>query len=219
MSQLTLDVKSRESGKKATKAIRHSGLVPGVYYIPGEDSIAFSAEPRDLHPLVHTSETNVVSLSIDGDDTERDCIVKAIQFDPITDEVKHLDLLGLVKGHKITISVPIILLGQAVGVKEGGLVQHSIHKISLMCLPKNIPNDIKLDISELQIGDAIYVRDIELDNVEFNVSDSAAIVSVVLPRVSKDDQAAEDAEAEAAAEAAEAAKGAEGEEKAETTED
>lgn len=201
MPEVTLECKSREKGKKSiiTK-LRQEGFVPGVFYKHGEENILFSAKEIKLKPLIFSDETFLVNLVIDNKPPEK-CIIKEFQLDPVTDRILHVDMLGLKEGEKITVDVPVHLVGNAIGSKEGGIVQHSLHKVQVEVLPTQIPDRINIDISNLKIGDSIHVKDLKLENVRFLSNPEATIVAVVTPTVMK-----EKTPEEAAQEAAEEAK-------------
>lgn len=218
MNLVELKAKKRETGKQAAKRYRREGLVTGVYYINGEEAIPIAVDPIDLRPIVFTGQTKIVELVIDGQD-KRECVLKEVEFDPITDQITHFDLIGIIRGQLFTVDVPIILKGTAIGAKEGGLIQHSMHKVRIHVLPKDMPSSVEVDISELTVGDSLFIRDLEVENVEFEASPDAVIVSCVPPRVSKEAAGLveEGEEGEEGAEEGEegAEEGAEAEEKAE----
>ena len=188
MNQVHLKVKSRETGKQISKKYRREGLVPGVFYTKGDEPIAILSDPLSLRPIVYTSQTRIVDLEIEGQPDTRECVIKDVVFDPVTDKIIHFDLLGVIRGQKLSIEIPVVLKGQAIGVREGGISQHTLHRVVVTCLPKHLPNSIEVDISELKIGDSVSLKDIEIENVEFDVPMDTKIVSVVPPRVSSDDK-------------------------------
>ncbi len=217
-NQIQLKVQKRETGKQQSKKHRREGMVPGVFYLKevkkqdgGSEewkniSIPIVTSPLALRSVVYTSEMKIVDLFIEGEDKPRECILKDVDFDPITDQITHFDMLGIRRGFKMTFEIPIILKGTPAGVKDGGVIQHSLHKVLVECMPKDLPNVIEVDISHLNIGNSIYLKEIELENVEILASSESVIVSVVPPRIVKTaaEEAAEAAEAEAAEAAAEA---------------
>ncbi len=120
----------------------------------------------------------------------------------------HFDLLGLKENEEITIEVPIVLTGgTAAGVKEGGTLQHVIHKLRISCLPKHIPSKIEIDVAALNINDSVHVRDLKLDNVTVLENEDSAVVAVLPPVIEKAPEEAAAAEAEAPAEPEVLAKG------------
>lgn len=184
MAEIILKAERRTEFKKSiSNQMRKSGVIPGIYYSFGENPIPIKANELALRSLVFTSESNIVSLQIEGKKKPLSCILKDTQFEPVSGRIIHFDLMGLKEGEKITIEVSVILKGSAVGVKEGGIVQHNLHKLEIECLPQNIPPHIDVDISELGIGDSIKVGDIKFEGVEILNDENASIVSVVPPTV------------------------------------
>lgn len=182
MSELLIQANSRPlTTKGVVNQLRRDGNVPGIYYAKGVDPIAIYITERNLKPLVFTSETHIINLKIDEDE-ERKSILKNIQFDPVTDRVAHFDLQGISADQEIEIEVPVVLEGQAKGVREGGIVQHTMHKLSISCLPGDIPQHISINISELSLGKSVHVRDLNFDRVKFLHTDDQIIVSIVMPR-------------------------------------
>lgn len=184
MSEVILKVKRREVKKGAAKKFRQKGLIPGIFYSKDIEPIPIVAEPKPLKPIVHTTETKIVRLQIEGEDKEYKCILKDIQIDPIKDTISHFDLFGIHEGTKLTVEVPIVLKGQAIGVKEGGTLQQSLSKVKVKCLPDKIPAHFEIDISNLKIGKAIHISDIQSEGIEFELSPETVIVACLAPRVS-----------------------------------
>lgn len=182
MAEIILKAERRTDLKKSTSnQLRKAGVVPGIYYAFGEEPIPIKTTELALRPLVFTSESHIVSLQIDGESKPLSCILKDTQFEPISSRIIHFDLFGLKEGEKLTIEVSVILKGNAVGVKEGGVVQHNLHKLEIECLPQNIPPHIDVDITALNIGDSIKVSDIKIEGIEILNDENASIVSVVPP--------------------------------------
>jgi large subunit ribosomal protein L25 len=164
----------------------------------GNEAIAFSAPEVDLNPLIYTSDTHLIHLKID-DQEQLDCIVKDVQFDPVTDRLVHIDFMGITYGQVLQLQIPVILLGTPEGVKQGGLMQHFIHKLDVECLPKNIPENLEVDVSKLLIGDAIHVRDLEYENVKILNPEDAAVVAVTVTKIAVEEEEVEEEEIEAEA--------------------
>jgi large subunit ribosomal protein L25 len=175
------DVKNKTEKYK----LRDNGKVPGVFYMKGHNTLPISVNEKILNPLVFTAETHLISLKVDGHE-ETECILKDVQYDPISDRVIHFDIIGLSKDETIEIEVPVRLHGSAIGVKDGGIVQHILHKIEVECLPKDIPQHIDLDISNLKIGDGIHIGDLNLENIKFLNSKDSIIVQVTHPKLEKE---------------------------------
>lgn len=185
MSEVILKVKRRETGKGIAKNLRKKGLVPGIFYGKDVEPIPIAVEPKPLRPIVHTTETKIVRLQIEGEDKEYKCILKDIQIDPIKDTIAHFDLYGIHEGARLTVEVPIVLKGQAIGVREGGTLQQNLSKVVVKCLPEKIPTHFEIDITNLKIGKAIHISDIKSEDIEFELAPETVIVACLAPRVSK----------------------------------
>ena len=177
--------------KSGTKKIRREGLIPGVFYSKNNIPIHIDVVDKEINSLVFTTKTHLISLELEGHD-EYECIIKDIQFHPVTDKVIHFDLLGLTKGEKITLEIPLQLVGTAVGVKEGGVIQHVMHKVEIECLPKNIPEHIVVDVSGLKLGDSFHIGDLNYEDIEFMVPKESLIVQVTHPKVKEEVAPAEE---------------------------
>jgi large subunit ribosomal protein L25 len=196
MDTYRLPVQPRETGKKATKAVRNAGLVPCVLYGTHTEPVHFSVETLALRPLIHTTETYRVAISLDGDSHE--AIVKEITFHPVTDTPIHVDFQALTRGEALTMTVPVHIEGTAAGVLAGGQISQPLHEIEIRSLPKDIPGHVSLDVTALEMGDSLTVSDLSLpDGVEVLTDGDLTVVSVVAPRVTAEDTADDEA-AEAA---------------------
>lgn len=188
----------KDFSKSFTKKLRKDGLIPGVFYLRNTSPIHIDVSDKKINPLVFTSKTHLIALQLEGHE-EYECIIKDVQFDPVTDRVIHFDLLGLTRGEKIVLEIPVQLVGTPIGVKEGGVIQHTRHKLEVECLPKNIPEHIVIDVTSLKLGDSIHISDLNYEDLEFLESKEAMIVQVTHPKVK------EEAPAEAAVEGEEPA--------------
>ncbi len=192
MEKIDLKVKRRDTGKKNVKNIRNSGLIPGVFYQHGQESIAITSDLLSLRSIVFTNDTKLVNLFIDNDEP-RECVLKEVVFDPVTDAITHFDLIGFISDEIMEVDVPIVLVGQAVGAKEGGIIQQNLHKLPIRCMAKDIPSHIEIDITNLKVGKAIHAKNAIVPNATVELSPESVIVSCVLPRaaVSKASETAE----------------------------
>lgn len=195
MSAISLEAKKRELGKKASKAVRNAGLIPGVFYAKGKEPLAIATTFKQLRPAVYTSDTHIITMKVEGAGT-MDCVLKDVDFDPVTDEIVHFDLLGIIEGQTIHVEVPITLKGAAKGVTlGGGMLEHIMHKVQIECLPAALPEHIEIDVTPLEVGKSIHVGDLKVPGVKFLVNPTASIVAVHAKRGR--DEAAPAAEAKA----------------------
>jgi len=185
MEKIILEANERKTGSKSIKKIqRKSGRIPGVFYSKNNKSISLDVSERIIKPLVFTAETHLIGLKID--DKEFDCIIKDVQFDPVTDRIVHFDLLGLTSGEKFALEVPLIVKGSAVGVKDGGVLQHHLHKIEIECLPTDIPRHLEVDVTDLKLGDSIHVSDLSFEKITILSQPTSVVASVNHPKVEKE---------------------------------
>jgi large subunit ribosomal protein L25 len=200
MSDIKLPAKKREiSTKGAVNQARKQGFVPGVFYSKGSDPVAFTVSELTLKPVVYTSETHLINLEIEGQEPVR-CILKDVQFDPVTDRIIHIDLYGVTVGQTLQLQVPVQIVGSAKGVKEGGKLQVQLHKVDVECLPKDIPDHIEINVSDLDIGDSVHAGDIKIENVEIITPEDVVIVTVSAPKAVVEEEVVEGEEEEESAE-------------------
>lgn len=196
MEKVVLQARHRKSiTKSETNTIRKSGNVPGVYYSKHDAPISISVTENSINPLVFTKETHLISLIVEGQG-EHDCIMKDVQFDPVTDKVIHFDLLGLTSGETFQLEVPLLFKGSPVGIKEGGVLQQFLHKLNVECLPKDIPQHLEIDIQNLSLGDSIHVEDLKFENIEILNPKETVLVTVTHPKVEAEPVAVEGVEGE-----------------------
>ena len=186
MSQIILKVEKRETGRQIAKQYRREGKVPGIYYIKGQDPIPVLSDTNSLRPVVFTKEIYIISLEMPGEEP-KECVLKDITFDPITDQITHFDLIGITRGEMMNFEVPVVVKGASPGVREGGILQQNIHKLNIRCRPSKLPSSIEVDISELELGSSIYIATLNLEDIEVEASDDTPIVSCIHSRVSKSD--------------------------------
>jgi len=183
MNEITLNVTTRGNGKRAAKDVRQSGRIPGVYYRKGSDPISISSDSREIRPIIYTKDIRIVKLLVDGAQQPIDCILKDVTFDPVTDMITHFDLLGLAGDTTMNFEVPIRLVGSAIGVRDGGILQHMVHKLNVKCLPQDVPSHIDIDIADLKINHSIHLRDLDVPKVKFIGNLDQGLVAVLPPRV------------------------------------
>jgi large subunit ribosomal protein L25 len=197
MRDITIEAEVRKDIGKNLSHIRREGNVPGIFYLMGEDSIPLVVSEKSLKPLIYTSETHIVNLKI-GNGSAKNCILRDIQFDPVTERPIHFDFLGLRDDREITIEVPVTVVGGIpVGVKEGGIIQSFMRRLRVSCLPKFIPEHIEVNPENLKINQFIHVRDLKIENVKIMESATDTIVGVIPPTVEKEPEPAVPGEAPA----------------------
>ena len=177
-----LEIEKREEyGKQAMKRLRKAGKVPGVFYQgSSKDAISFCMDYSQIDNAVK-SGARIFNISVGG--KRQIVIFKSVQYDPITDEVTHIDLYGVRMDQAIVIKVPINITGTAAGVKnDGGILNQVASEIDIRCLPTDIPDSLELDVTDLNIGDNLNAGSIELnDKLELAIGEDTVIVSVTVP--------------------------------------
>ena len=194
MKTLAISVKQRENvGKTSTRALRNQGKVPCVLY-GGEKQVAFHAHENDFRKLVYTPDVFIVELDIEGSKVK--AIMQDIQFHPVTDKILHIDFLEISDDKEITVSVPVILNGLAIGVRDGGNLMFRRRKIITRGLTANLPNAIEINIEDVKIGQFIYIKDLNVEGCEFLAPDSSVVVGVKMSRgaVETDEEEGEEGE-------------------------
>jgi large subunit ribosomal protein L25 len=207
-----LEIQVRDTaGKGVARKLRAAGRIPGVVYGRSQAPIAISLDPQVLRRVLTRSESGLntlFELQVDGGGElqGKPVLVRDLQRDPVKGDYLHADLLAVDLQQKLQVSVPIHLSGKARGVEFGGILDHSLREIELLCLPTAIPREILVDVSQLDVGASLHVRDLALpEGVELRSDADLSVVSVVLPAAEAAPAAAEAAPAEGeAAPAAEA---------------
>jgi large subunit ribosomal protein L25 len=194
MEFIQIEVREREErGTAAMNRIRRSGGVPAVLYGLQRRNLPLTIPFKELDRFIQGS-SHLVELKM-GDET-RDAILREVQYHPLTDEVLHIDLVRVDKDKKLEDHVSIRYKGTAVGTREGGLFQPLMDTLTVTARPRDLPDEILLDISALHVGDGIYVRDVTLPaSVTCDLADDDLIAHVVAVRgLAEDDEASEDGE-------------------------
>ncbi|GAO45609.1 50S ribosomal protein L25 [Flavihumibacter petaseus] len=190
MKTITIEGQLRtDSGKKATRQLRSEEKVPGVIY-GGAAEVNFAAPAKAFKALVYTPEFQLAEVKVDGKSYR--CILKDLQFDKVTDELIHVDLLELVEDKKVIATLPLQLTGAPAGVKEGGKLVVKMKSLKIKTLPKYLKSSVELDISNLQLNENVRVQDVKADNFEILNSPRIPIASVVMTRQLKQEEAAAD---------------------------
>jgi len=216
MKSFTINGSKRESvGKKATKALRNAGQVPCVLY-GGDQPVHFSAAELAFSKLVYTPNAHTVVIALG--DTSYNAVLQDIQFHPVTENILHIDFYQLFDDKEIAMDIPVVLTGNSVGVRAGGVLRRNRRKLRIKALPTNLPDNIVVDISKLKIGNKVYVSELENDGFKFLHTDNTVVCQIKQSRVSVDIEDEEDEEGAEGAEGADGAAAEGGAEGAATTE-
>ena len=204
--------KRDDSGKGVARKLRAAGTVPGILYGEGEGSQSIQLDATMFDGLMRAgAHHRLLDVNVDGTTTK--ALVREIQIHPVSRAVLHVDLQRVSMQKKIHVQVPLVLVGKPEGVRnQGGILEHNLREVEVECLPGNIPDEIEVDVNELNVGQALHISDLVRDGVTFLGHPETTVATVSLPAAerSHEEEAAE-------GEAAEGAEGAaaEGEAKAE----
>lgn len=190
MEQRELWVKVRNNtGKGVARKLRGEGLIPAVFYGHKSEPIALSLNPTELKKIINSESgrNTLITLKFEGKkEKERVALLKDLQLTPLKRTYLHADLYEVLMDEKITARIPIHFVGKAVGVKEGGIEQHSRREIDVRCLPGNLPDFIEADVTSLAIGDSLHIKDLKLsEGIEVLDPAGDTIVTIIAPAAEK----------------------------------
>ena len=181
MKSITIKGSERENvGKKATKAVRDAGMVPCVIY-GGNQPVHFVADERAFKDLVYTPNAHTVVVELENG-TKVDCILQDIQFHPVSDKILHIDFFQLNDEKEIVMEVPVKVTGTSPGVLLGGVLRLNQRRLKVKALPKNLPDFVEASISELQMGNKLYVTKIPTNNFKLMHPDNTVVCQVRISR-------------------------------------
>ncbi len=171
MAEVTLEVSRREgTGKSVVRKLRQQGTVPGVVYGGHRDPVAIMVDRKAITDLIQRSQHGVRSvflLKMAGTDQQRHAMIKDIQIDPISRKMMHVDFIRVVMDEAVRVTVPVVITGTPIGVKEGGLLDFQVRELHVECLPNAIPDKVEIDISNLGIHNYFRISDLSLpENVK-----------------------------------------------------
>jgi large subunit ribosomal protein L25 len=186
MKTITIEGHLRtESGKRVARQLRSQDNVLAVIY-GGAEEVNFYAPAKAFKPLVYTSEFQIAEVKVEGKTYK--CILKDLQFDKVTDALLHVDLLELVENKKVIATLPLKLVGSAAGVKAGGKLIVKIKAVKVKALPKDLRENIELDITNLELNANIRVQDIQVSNIEVLNPPRIPVASIVMTRQLKQEE-------------------------------
>lgn len=194
MAETKIKAKIREkTGKGAARKYRSEGWIPAEYYSHRDDNLHLLLDRKEFEStIVHGH--GLINVEVEDQKKKLQVVIKDMQFDPVKGNLLHADFLGVTLGEKLTLRVPITLVGDSVGVKAGGILEFIIRELEIECLPSQIPDNLKIDVTNLEIGDSIHVEDLSFENIKILDDPEETILLVEHSRVGKE---IEEAEAEA----------------------
>lgn len=201
MAEIVLEVARREAtGKEVAKKLRRAGKLPAVVYGGHRDPVSITVDEKDLSDLIRKSEhgaRSVFLLHLAGSDQKRHAMIKDVVVDPITHKMQHVDFVRVLMDEKVRVAIPIHHEGTSAGVKLGGMLDFQIRELHVECLPGQIPDEIKIDVSPLNIGDVLRVQDLTLpEGVKVLEDAERVVVSVHGRKVEEETTTEEEGEIE-----------------------
>ncbi len=205
-AQLKIQYRSK-CGKGANRKLREKGIVPGIFYSFDGENIPVQVEQLPLSRVFgEVGMSQIVELAIerDGKTTTKPALIKALVQHPVKRMYTHVDFFGLDMSHDVVVSVPVRLVGKSQGEVTGGVLQLFRETLELRCKPANIPEAVEVDVTNLQLNENLLIEELALpEGTEAIYEEVFAVVGLVLPNASSDDEESEDGEAEAEAESSE----------------
>jgi large subunit ribosomal protein L25 len=188
LEQINLNVRIRKvTGNNPARSLRREGRIPAVLYGPKTKPILLSIDSREFEQIAKKSTIGSVLLNLmiqNGNTESRPAMVKELQTHPVTQRFLHVDFYEVDMQRKIKVMVPVVVRGKPRGVEEGGLLQISSREIEVLCLPTEIPESFEVDVTDLGIGDAIHLEDIQtVGNIEIVAEANVTVVSVLAPKI------------------------------------
>lgn len=197
MNSVSLSGSLRENvGKKDAKALRKNGQVPCVIYGNNIEQVKFFTDARSFKKILYTPETLIIDFEING--KVYHTILQDIQYHPVTDEVLHADFLDVNEENPITVTLPVRTQGTCPGVMRGGRMNMNISKLKVRGYVNDLPDNIIIDVTKLQMNQAIKVRDLNLEKITILVPENTIVVDVRAPRTAAAEETTEEAPAEEA---------------------
>jgi len=197
MNEVNLTAYRREeTGKQRAKKMRRGGKIPAVLYGHGQPALSIFINSAELIPLfkLASHDNVIINLEMADDKKQMKALLRQVQTEPLRNTLLHMDFQEILLTEKIRINVPVILTGEASGVKnEGGSLEHILHSIELSCLPTDIPEKIIVDVSGLKLGQTLHVSDIKLEKAELHAAPTQPVVSVLAPKAEEEPVAATEA--------------------------
>lgn len=198
-----------ERGSRPAGRLRRSGQVPAVVYGLGADTVEVSVPARELNHILTTGANTLITLKLDGDDAL--ALARQVQRHPTRGELLHVDFIRVRTDVAVAAEVTLHLVGESVGVLDGGVLEQLVFQVSIEAMPQNIPHELSADISHLNIGDQIRMNEVTLPTgVTSTLEPDELVAQVIAPRVEVEEEVPEGEEGEEGAEGEEAAEGAEG---------
>jgi len=175
----------QDIGKGAARKSRRNGRIPAILYGRGETSVAIEVDAHQLERMLHhgLAEHGMLDLDLKEGKSKkrRTVLIREVQHHPVTGKILHADFYHVEKGQRIETSVSVVLVGQAEGVKKGGILEHLLRELEIECVAEKMPESVTLDVTHLELGHSLHVRDLALDKDIHVLTDPDRTVAAVVP--------------------------------------
>ncbi len=190
----TLNLELRTARKKGgARKLRRAGKVPGIVYGAGEENVMVQVDRKDVEKLVRELHGEVVILDLNIDGQVRQGLIKDVQFHPVTGDVLHVDFQIVHAGEEVEVTVPVVVVGEAPGVKAGGTLELLLHEMDIRAPADRIPPHIEVDVSTLGLGDVLHVRDLSPpEGTVFLEDPDEPVVAIHAPRAAAEEAGEEE---------------------------
>lgn len=180
MNQVELKTVAREElGKEASKRYRNEGLIPAVIYAKGKENKNLLVKESELIRCLNTDSKRHAIFNLEIDGTKTTAMIQDIDVHPVKGLIRHVDYKFISMKEEIEIEIDIKLLGVSKGAKMGGIFRHQLKKATVKCLPENLPNHLNVDVSNIDIGEKLRIKDVKIDNVEIIYPNEEKIIAKV----------------------------------------
>ena len=196
--KLKMNAALRDSTKEKASHLRRDGMIPAIIYGKGSEAMGIKLNSLEFFKIFHGHIAENVLIDLDFKDAENEgktVIIKDFQKNPIKSEVLHIDFIEIHAGEKLSTHIPIHVKGKSAGTVKGGILEHPLRELYIECLPKDIPAEIIVDISNLDLGDSVHVRDLTIDpavNV-LTLEDTTVVAIAVIKKAEEAEEGAEEA--------------------------
>jgi len=171
--------KRNEFGRSHVRRAIREGKVPGVLYGPSLHEFLY-VKRHDLEKIVYTSETFLVQLHLDG--RVYDTVIREVQYHPVHDYIRHVDFYAVPADRKVTVELPLVVKGNAIGAQKGGRLIQLVRKVRVRGLLSDLPSHIEVNVSNLDLGQTLYIRDLPEAPFDIRMEPSTALVRIEIPR-------------------------------------
>lgn len=213
MNNIELKAETRTTtGNNPARALRRSGRTPAILYGPEAEPVMLSIDTSEMENIIKLGNVgrSIFNLAVDGGKKSRAAMIKELQMHPVSQDILHIDFYEVNMERKVKVMVPVVTTGKSVGVEMGGMLQIIRRELEVLCLPNAIPQEIAIDITDLDIGNSVHVEDIRLEgDVEIPHEVDFTVLTILSPKKAEAEAVEEEeeelVEAEEAAEAEEGA--------------